>query len=106
MAEDARSEQNTTTDSDEGDSTNTGCDQDSDVSFQSDSDDGVHTAEVKEEEWFERIKRNTRDAEDKMRAANIPCWIEAQRKMKWRLAVRIASHPEERWTKVAATWNP
>ena len=41
-----------------------------------------------------------------MRAANIPCWIEAQRKMKWRLAVRIASHPEERWTKEAATWNP
>ena len=65
----------------------------------------MHTAEVEEEEWIERIKRNTRDAEDKMRAANIPCWIEAQRKMKWRLAVRIASHPEERWTKEAATWN-
>ena len=34
-----------------------------------------------------------------MRAANIPCWIETQRKMKWRSAMRIASHPEERWTK-------
>ena len=86
------------THSDEGNSTNTGCDQDSDVSFQSDSDDEVHTAEVEEEEWIEQVKRSTRDAEDKMRAANIPCWIEAQRKMKWRLAVRIASHPEQIWT--------
>ena len=31
-------------------------------------------------------------------------WV---RKMKWRLAMRIASHPETRWTKKAATkWNP
>ena len=66
----------------------------------------MHTAEVEEEKCVEKIKRNTRDAEDKMRAANIPCWIEEQRKMKWRLAVRIASHPQERWTKEAATWNP
>ena len=41
-----------------------------------------------------------------IREANISRWIEIQRKMKWRLAVRIASHPEERWTKEAATWNP
>ena len=41
-----------------------------------------------------------------MRAANIPCWIQAQRKMKWRLAVRVASHPEQRLTKKAAAWNP
>ena len=32
--------------------------------------------------------------------------IEAHRKMKWGLAMRIASHPEERWTKKAAKWNP
>ena len=53
LAEDARSQQNTTTDSDEGNSTNTGCDQDSDVSFQSDSDDDMDAAEVEEEEWIE-----------------------------------------------------
>ena len=26
--------------------------------------------------------------------------------MKWRLAMRIASHPDERWAKKAAEWNP
>ena len=26
--------------------------------------------------------------------------------MKWRLAMRIASLPDERWTKKAAKWNP
>ena len=41
-----------------------------------------------------------------MRAANIPFWIETQRKMKWRVAMRIAAHPESRWTKKAASWNP
>ena len=71
LAEDKRSQQNTTANSDEGDSTNTGCDQDSDVSCQSDSDDDMDTAEVEEEEWIEYIK---------MRAANIPCWRETQRK--------------------------
>ena len=52
------------------------------------------------------VKRSTRDAEVKMREANILCWIETQRKMKWRLTTRIASHPETRWTNKAATWNP
>ena len=41
-----------------------------------------------------------------MREANVLCWIETQRKMKWRLTTRIASHPDPRWTKKAATWNP
>ena len=52
------------------------------------------------------LKKITKDVEDKMRAANIPCWIETQRKMGWRLAVRIASQSETRWMKKAATWNP
>ena len=39
-----------------------------------------------------------------MKAANVPYWIETQRKMKWIVAVRIASHPETRWTKKAAKW--
>ena len=33
-------------------------------------------------------------------------WIETERKMEWRLAMRIASLPETRWTKKAARWNP
>ena len=31
--------------------------------------------------------------------------LENIKKMKWRLAMRIASHPESRWTKKTATWN-
>ena len=57
----------------------------------------MDTAEVEEEEWVEYIERSAKYAENKMRTANIQCWIETQRKMKWRLA--IVSHPEERWTK-------
>ena len=72
MTDDERSQQNTTADSDERNSTSTGCDQDSNVSFQSDQDDDMDSAEAEEEDWIEYIKRSTRDAEDKMRAANIP----------------------------------
>ena len=42
----------------------------------------------------------------RMKAAKIPWWIETHRWMKWRLAMRIASLPDERWAKKAATWNP
>ena len=70
-----------------------------------DTDEDIDTAEI-EEDWIEYNKRKTKEAEEKMRAANVPCWIETQRNMKWRLAMRIASHPETRWTKKAAKWNP
>ena len=36
----------------------------------------------------------------------IPCWIVTHKKMKWRLAMMIASHPETRWSKKVAKWNP
>ena len=49
------------------------------------------------------MKRSTRLAEEKMRAANIPCWIETHEKMKWRLAMRITSHPETRNSKMEST---
>ena len=45
------------------------------------------------------IKRSTRDSEGKMRQFNISCWIQTQRKLKWRLPTRIAAHSEEIWTK-------
>ena len=41
-----------------------------------------------------------------IRGPKIPCWIETHRRMKWRLAVRIASLPDKRWTKTTAKWNP
>ena len=55
---------------------------------------------------IEHVKRSTRQAQEKMRAASIPCWIDTQRTMEWRLATRIASHPKTRWTTEAAKWNP
>ena len=97
--ENVRSQQDTEVEADEGKSTNTEWDQDSDLSFLTDTDEDVDTAEVEELESIEDIKRSTTDAEERMRAANIPCWIETQRKIKWRLAVRFASHPQSRWTK-------
>ena len=39
-------------------------------------------------------------------AVKIPCWIETHRRIKWRLAMRTASVPDERWAKKAAQWNP
>ena len=41
-----------------------------------------------------------------MKAVKIPCWIETHRRMKWRLTIKIASMPDERWTKKTAKWNP
>ena len=72
------SQQDTEDETDEGNSTKTECDQHSDASFLSDTDEDIDTAEV-QEKWIEHIRRSTKDAEEKMRAANIPCWIETQR---------------------------
>ena len=58
-----------------------------------------------EEEWIELIQRSTKEAEEHMKKTNIPCWIETHRRMKWRMAVRIASLPQERWTSKITEWN-
>ena len=85
----------------ESNSSNTDCDQDSDVYFMTDTDEEIDTAEIGEE-WIEYVKRSTAISIERMKAANIPCWIEAHSRMKWRLAMRIASLPDERWAKKAA----
>ena len=71
-----------------------------------DTDDEIDTGEVDEEDWIEYMKRSTAGAVERIKAAKISCWIETHRRMKWRLAMRIASLPDERWTKKAAKWNP
>ena len=71
----------------DGHSSNTHNDQDSDISFENDTDDEIDTIE-------------------KMKNANIRCWIKTHKRMKWRLALRIASLPGERWIVKAAKWNP
>ena len=77
---------------DNGNSSNTDRDQDSDISFMNVSDEEIDTAEIEEEEdWIQYRKRST----DEAITAKIQCWIKAHRRMKWRLAMRIASLPEE-----------
>ena len=43
---------------------------------------------------------------EKMESAKIRCWNRTHKKMKWKLALRIATSPRERWLKKAAEWNP
>ena len=64
---------------DEGRSSNTERDHDSVVSFMNDTDEELDTAEIEEEDWVEYTKRSTKEAEEQMRAAQIPCWIEPHR---------------------------
>ena len=40
-----------------------------------------------------------------MENAKIRCWNKTH-KMKWRLALRIATSPRKRWPMKAAEWNP
>ena len=82
----------------EGSDQNSDKDQDSDVSFQEDIDEAIDTTE-KEEDWIEYIKRSTKKAEEYMKKMKIHCWVETHRRLKWRMASRIASLPEERWTR-------
>ena len=80
----------------DGQSSNTCNDQDSDISFENHADDEIDTTAIEEEEWIEYVKRSTDEAIEKMKNAKIRCWIKTHKKMKWRLALRIASLPSER----------
>ena len=90
---------------DEGNDSNSDCDQDSDASFMNDTDEEIDTAEI-EEDCIEYMKGSTAAAVDQMRTAKTQCWIETHERMKWRLAMRIAALPAERWSRTAAEWNP
>ena len=43
----------------DGHSSNTNCDQDSDISFMNDTDEEIDTAVIEEEDWIEYMKRST-----------------------------------------------
>ena len=96
----------TNEESEDGKSDTSHNDQDSDVSFESDNDEEIDAAEIEEGESVEDIKRSTNEAVEKMENEKIRCWKMTQRKMKWRLAMRIATSPNERWLFKAAEWNP
>ena len=51
----------------------------------------IVTTTIEEEDWIEYIKRSTDEAIEKMESAKIRCWIKTHKRMKWRLALRIAS---------------
>ena len=90
----------------DGRSSNTCYDQDSDISFKNDTDEEIDTTAIEEEEWIEYMKRSTDEAIEKMKNAKIRCWMKTHKRMKWRLALRIASLPCERWIVKDAEWNP
>ena len=79
---------------------------DNGVTFDEDSEKDIDTAEIEEEDWFDYIRRSTAEAVDKMDQTKIRCWNKTHKKMKWKLALRIATSPSERWVKKAAEWNP
>ena len=90
----------------DGRSSKTHNDQDSGISFESDTDDEIDTTEIEEEDWIKYMKRSTDEAIDKVEDAKIRCWIKTHKRMKWRMALRIASPPNERKIVKAAEWNP
>ena len=61
-----------------------------------DTDEEIDTAEIEEEDWIDYMKRSTDEAMERTKTAKIQCWIKTHRRMNWRLAMRIASLPEER----------
>ena len=89
----------------EGSEQNSIKDQDSDVSFQEEADEEIDATD-NEEDWIEYIKRITKEAEEHMEKQKIPCWIEIHRRQKWRMARRIASLHEKRWTRRIFDWHP
>ena len=90
----------------DGQSTKTHDDVDSEVTCEDDADEEMDTTVIEEEDWIEYIKRSTENAMDKMERAKIRCWNRTHKKMKWKLALRIATSLSERWVKKAAEWNP
>ena len=81
-------------------------DQDSDASFKIDTDEEIDTTEIEEEDWVDYTNRSTNEAIEKMGKEKIRCWNKTHKKMKWTLALRIATSPSERWLIKAAEWNP
>ena len=86
-------------------SSNTHKDQDSDVSFENDTEEEIDTAEI-EEDWIEYIKRSTKRCHRKDGKCEDSMLEQDSQKMKWKLALRIATSPSERWFKKSAEWNP
>ena len=68
-------------------------DQDSDVSFENDTEEELDTTVIEKEDWVDNIKRSTNDDMEKMGNEKIQCWNKTNKKMKWRPAPREAASP-------------
>ena len=55
----------------DGHSSNTNCDQDSDISFMNDIDEEMDTAVIEEEDWIEYVKRSKYEAIEQMKTKKI-----------------------------------
>ena len=95
------------TDDESGDglSTKTHNDVDSEVSFEDDADEEIDTTSIEEEDWIDYTKRSTQEAMEKMESAKIRCWNKIHIRMKWKVALSIATSSSDRWFRKAAEWN-
>ena len=91
--------------SEDGQSSVSHNDQDSDVSFESGNDEEIDVAEIEEQDGQTTLKRSTNEALEKMGNEKIRCGNKTK-KMKWRLAMRIATSPSERWLIKVVELNP
>ena len=58
------------------------------------------------EPWPDFVKRATRLAETMSAEVKAEDWVTIFWKSKWRWAQRIAAQPCDRWSRLAATWDP
>ena len=58
------------------------------------------------EPWVDWIVRVTREAEARLTQCKIEDWVVTQRRYKWQWAAHIASMDHDRWSFLAARWNP
>ena len=54
---------------------------------------------------IKKIGLSTNAVDEKMLTNNITNWVEKQKKLKWRQAVRIVTQSPDRWTRKVAEWN-
>ena len=66
--------------SEDGQSSVSHNDQDSEVSFESDNDEEIDAAEIEEEDWVDYTKRSTNEAMEKMGNEKIRCWNKTPKK--------------------------
>ena len=58
------------------------------------------------EPWVDYIKRATAIVEAQVQKLHIDDWPTTYLRRKWRWAARVATQPHDRWTLLAAQWQP